>query len=137
MSRVQYIIEYKLELSEREESEMKMTRLYTGLDGKSHFEDVDIPLNNIMGAQKLSEQRNATGIIFRETSEAYDLDWHNAPRRQYIINLEGGVEITVDDGDSRIFGPGDVFLAEDITGRGHKSRAVNNLSRKSIYVTLD
>ena len=116
---------------------MKITRLYTGLDGKSHFEDVDIPLNNIIGAQKMSEQRNATGIIFRETSGDYDLDWHNAPRRQYIINLEGGVEIAVDEGDSRTFSPGDVFLAEDTTGRGHKSRAVDNLPRKSIYVTLD
>ena len=116
---------------------MKITRLYTGPDGKSHFEDINIPLTNIKGAQTMSEQKYATGIIFRETSGAYDLDFHNAPRRQYIINLEGGVEITVGDGTSRVFGPGDVFLAEDTTGQGHISRAVNNQLRKSIYVTLD
>ncbi len=116
---------------------MKITRLYPGPDGKSHFEDIDIPLDNVVGAQRMSERKIATGIIFRETGGDYDLDFHNAPRRQYIINLEGGVEITVGDGTSRVFGPGDVFLVEDTTGQGHISRAVNNQPRKSIYVAID
>ena len=116
---------------------MKITRMYTGLDGESHFEDVDIPLDNVVGAQKMSERKTATGVIFRETSGEYDLDFHNAPRRQYIINIEGGVEITVGDGTSRILGPGNIFLAEDTTGHGHISRAIKNQPRKSIYVTLD
>ena len=116
---------------------MIITRLYTGSDGESHFEDVDIPLDNVVGSQRMSERKIATGIIFRETSGEYDLNWHNAPRRQFIINLEGGVEIIIGDGSSRILGPGDIFLAEDTTGQGHISRAVNNQPRKSIYVTLD
>lgn len=116
---------------------MKITRFYTGTDGESHFEDVDIPLDNVKGSQRMSKLKDATGIIFRETSGEYDLDFHNAPRRQYVINLEGQVEITVGDGTRRIFGPGDIFLAEDTTGRGHISRAVNNQPRKSIYVTID
>ena len=116
---------------------MKITRLYTGTDGESHFEDMDISLDNVKGSQRMSKLKDATGIIFRETSGEYDLDFHNAPRRQHVINLEGQVEITVGDGTRRIFGPGDIFLAEDTTGRGHISRAVNNQPRKSIYVTLD
>jgi uncharacterized cupin superfamily protein len=58
-------------------------------------------------------------------------------RRQFVINLEGSVEIITGDGSSRILGPGDILLAEDTTGRGHISRAVNNQPRKSIFVTLD
>jgi len=119
-----------------EEVKMKATRLHTGPDGESHFEDIDITLDNIVGSEKKSELISATGIIFRETSGDYNRDWHPAPRRQYVINLEGSVELVVGDGTTRILGPGDILLAEDTTGRGHISRAVDNQPRKSIFVTL-
>ena len=54
-----------------------------------------------------------------------------------MISLEGQVEITASDGTKRLFGPGDIMLADDTTGRGHISRAVNNKPRKAIFVTLD
>ena len=116
---------------------MKLTRLYTGADGESHFEDVDIPLADSGKFSRLSETEKATGVIFRETSGDYFIDWHNAPRRQYIITLAGEVEIEIGDGTKRRFGPGDVFLAEDTSGRGHISRAVNNQPRTSIFVALE
>ena len=116
---------------------MKIVRIYTGEDGESHFEDIDISLGNSENSDHRSELMKATGIIFRETGRDYDLDFHNAPRRQFVINLEGSVEIITGDGSSRILGPGDILLAEDTTGRGHISRAVNNQPRKSIFVTLD
>lgn len=116
---------------------MKVTRLYTGPDGESHFEDVDIPLDDTESVDRRSELIKTTGIIFRETSGEYDLDWHNAARRQFVINLEGQLEIVVGDGTKRQLGPGDILLAEDTTGRGHISRAIDNQPRKSIFVTLD
>ena len=116
---------------------MKVTRMYTGEDGESHFEDIDIPLGDPCGSDRRSEPIKATGIIFRETSGEYYLDWHNQYIRQFVINLEGSLEIILGDGSSRILGPGDILLAEDTTGRGHISRAVNNQPRKSIFVTLD
>ena len=116
---------------------MRFTRLYTGTDDESHFEDVGIPLTARGSFSRLSDLERATGIVFRETSGDYFIDWHNAPRRQYVIGLEGEVEIEVGDGTRRRFGPGDVFLAEDTAGRGHVSRAVNNQPRKSIFVTLE
>jgi hypothetical protein len=115
---------------------MKITRLYTGPDGESHFEDADVPLT-VRGSNRLSDLVEAKGIIFRETGGDYDIDWHNAPRRQYILNLQGQVEIVVGDGTSRVFGPGDILLAEDTTGRGHISRAVDNQPRRSVFVTLE
>lgn len=118
---------------------MKVTRIYTGSDGQSHFEDVDIPLKKTDEAlqDRRSEPIKASGIIFRETGGDYDLDWHNAPQRQYVIMLEGSLEITVGDGTRRQLNTGDILLAEDTTGQGHISRAVNNQPRKSIFITLD
>ncbi len=116
---------------------MRITRLYTGDDGETHFEDVELKLEAGGGVGRMSELEGATGIVFRETDGGYDLDFHNAPRRQYVINLEGSVEIETGDGTKRVFGPGDILLAEDLTGRGHISRAVGGQARRSIFVTLD
>ncbi len=116
---------------------MKYTRLYTGPDGLSHFQDIEVPLTSGESGQYLSELIKATGVIFRVTGADYDYNWHNAPRRQFVVNLEGGVEIVASDGTTRRFGPGEIFLAEDITGKGHISRAVNNQPRKSLFIALD
>ena len=116
---------------------MKITRLYTGSDGESHFEDIEIPLEDSGDIGRMSQVQNVTGIIFRETEPDYDYDWHTVPQRQYVITLSGGVDIEVGDGTIRRFGPGDILLAEDTTGRGHRSRAVNAQPRESIFVTLD
>ena len=88
-------------------------------------------------SSKFSERLKATGIIFRETSGDYDLDWHPAPRRQYIINLDGGVKITASDGESRIIGAGEVLLVEDTSGKGHLSKSVSGKTRHSIFVPID
>ncbi len=113
-----------------------ITRLYTGDDRQSHFEDIEIEMeSNIVG--HISETYGATGIVFRETSESYDYDFHTAPARQYVVNLEGAVEITIGSGEKRIFDTGDVFICEDTTGQGHISRAVNGQGRRSLFVTLD
>ena len=116
---------------------MRIHNLYAGADGLSHFRDIEVEWAEERHFSKLSKCLPATGIIFRETSGDYDLDWHPAPRRQYIINLDAGVEITASDGEKRIIGPGEVFLVEDTTGKGHLSKAVSGKMRRSIWVTLD
>ena len=79
----------------------------------------------------------ATGIIFRETAAEYDLDWHPAPRRQYIINLDGGVKITASDGEAREIGAGEVILVEDVRGKGHLSQSLGGKLRHSIFVPIE
>ncbi len=116
---------------------MKVVRVYTGADNKSHFEDVEIPLKSGGKAGFMSDLEKATGVIFRETGGDYNFDFHNAPRRQYVVNLEGEVEIEVGDGTKRILRTGDILLAEDTTGQGHISRAVGGKPRKSLFITLD
>lgn len=116
---------------------MKITRIYTGEDGESHFEDVEVALEDRGAIGAISALAPATGIVFRETPGDYDLDYHNAPRRQYVVNLDAAVEIETGDGSKRVLQPGEILLAEDTTGRGHRSRAVGGQPRRSIFVTLD
>ncbi|HIF98429.1 MAG TPA: hypothetical protein EYQ54_15640 [Myxococcales bacterium] len=116
---------------------MKVTRIYTGADDESHFEDIEVDLRDLGIIGRISTLEPATGIVFRETEGDYDFGFHNAPRRQYVINLDAAVELETGDGTKRVVGPGEVLLAEDTTGRGHRSRAVDGRPRRSIFVTLD
>lgn len=53
------------------------------------------------------------------------VNWHNAPHRLYVVVLKGRFEVEVENGGkTKSFGPGDVLLAEDLTGKGHLTRAV-------------
>lgn len=115
---------------------MRVTRVYTGDDGRSHFGEIEVEVSPYR-AGLLSELIPATGVIFRETGGDYDYDFHVAPRRQYVVNLNGAVEITVGSGEKRVLGAGEVFLAEDTTGQGHISRAVDGKVRHSLFITLD
>ncbi|MBI4267811.1 MAG: hypothetical protein HY662_03395, partial [Chloroflexi bacterium] len=72
---------------------MKIARLYTGTDGESHFEDVDIPLKDIGRSERRSDKIKTTGIIFRDTGADFDAGWHTAPARQFVITLAGQAEI--------------------------------------------
>ena len=116
---------------------MNIHRLYTDGKGESHFEDVQIEYIESNRTGRLSARLPATGLIFREVPPTYELDWHPAPRKQYIINLDNGVQITASDGEARVIGAGEVLLVEDTTGKGHLSKAVNERLRHCIYVTLD
>ncbi len=116
---------------------MKIVRIYTGDDGKSHFEDIEVEFSEEGPSGKLTKLESATGILFRETDGDYNFDFHNAPRRQYVINLQGGVEIEVGDGSKRRLEAGAVLLAEDTTGQGHISRALDGQPRLSVFVPLD
>jgi hypothetical protein len=116
---------------------MRVTRLYTGSDQQSHFEDINIELGDQGAIGFLSARHPASSIIFRYTAGDYDYDWHNAPQRQYIVILEGGLDVEIGDGTRRQFGPGDIVLAEDVDGQGHISRAVNGQPRRSLFITID
>jgi hypothetical protein len=116
---------------------MKIHNLWVDDKGESHWRDVDVEYVETTRAGRLSRRLLATGIIFREVQPDYDLDWHPAPRRQYIINLDAGVQLTASDGEARRIGAGEVILVEDTHGKGHLSKAVDGKIRNCIFVTLD
>lgn len=101
---------------------MQFYRLYTGNDGKSHFEELD----QTQGSKHFSAPLAMKTLVFKNDKNRDDLlGWHTAPRRQWCITLAGSVEIGTGDGTIKTFGPGDVFLAEDISGEGHTAKAKN------------
>ncbi|MDH3680908.1 MAG: hypothetical protein OEV40_13270 [Acidimicrobiia bacterium] len=115
---------------------MLVTRLYSGDDGRSHFEELDLPLA-IGEAGALSGPIPIESIFFRDTGEAGPEVWdfHVAPRRQFALHLKGRTEIEVGDGTAQVFGPGDVLLADDLTGQGHISREVEG-PRFQVFAVL-
>lgn len=118
----------------------KMVRVYSGSDGKSHIEELPLdlkPFTDSEGAHgEGTPMHAATGVAFRQFAPGYVLSWHCAPRRQYSITLSGRVEIEVGDGTKAQVGPGDIVLAEDLTGQGHVTRVVGNEPRLSAIVPL-
>ena len=105
---------------------MGFMRIYSGDDGESHIEEMDLESH-----PSLTELHTVTGIVFRQYEPGHFSDWHHAPRRQYVITIQG-------EGDGTIyrFGPGHVTLAEDLTGRGHTTRVVGNVPRITASVPL-
>ena len=116
---------------------MRIHNLYTDKNGESHFRDIEIEWEDERNFSKYSKRMPATGIIFRETSGDYDLDWHPAPRRQYIVNLDAGAKLTASDGETRIIGAGEIILVEEIDGKGHLSQSVNGELRHSLFIPIE
>ena len=110
-----------------------ITRLYTGEDGQSHFEELDMDV----GPYPWGDLKEATGVMFRHDEPGKFIDWHVAPRRQFIITLSGEVEIGLGDGTLRRFGAGNVMLADDLTGKGHTTHAVSDTPRVSVAIPVD
>jgi hypothetical protein len=94
---------------------MKFCRLYSGSDGESHFEELD----STARSEFFNTTRTATGLLLRDGFAPHIVNFHRAPRRRWVITLAGRVDIGLGDGSAMSFFPGDVFLAEDTTGRGH------------------
>lgn len=111
---------------------MKYTRIYADADGESHFEDVDVQLQEVDFAPpapplSLSSFKPATQYGFVVFSADRYSDWHDSwhptPQRQLFFVVSGIGEVEVSDGEVRRFGPGSVVLLEDTTGKGHRNKA--------------
>ena len=79
--------------------------------------------------------QSVVDLTFEETRSRLSASWHTAPHRQYVITLSGTLEFETRDG-SRFLGPGDVLLAEDTTGGGHRWRLLDDQPWRRVYVTL-
>ncbi len=114
---------------------MRIVRMFTGEDGQSHFREEELPFDLPLETQRTGVQ-STLGIQFVYQPPGFVIDMHPAPRRQYVITLQGQVEIVLGDGTSRTFGAGDVLLAEDLTGQGHITRIVGDEARVSAQISL-
>lgn len=114
----------------------RITRVYADENGDSRFEDISRTLKPEGEIGFLSEAEKAESVIFRKVVPTYDYDFHTAPARQYIVVLDVGIEIETSLGEKRTFRQGEVLLLEDTTGKGHKTRNLEEAVRSSIFITL-
>ena len=98
-----------------------MTRIYTGPDGLSHAEEIEM---------------KATGAQFSRRPPGPASDWHVGPRRQYVITLSGRAELEVAGGKKVAVGPGHINLIEDTTGKGHITHNLGPEDRIVVTIPL-
>jgi quercetin dioxygenase-like cupin family protein len=109
---------------------MKLTQFVTTTEGGSHFETIDIPITiEREGAGGFilttSDPFESGAVTFVSLPADLDQDWHPAPTRQFVQVLSGSVEVTTSDMETRRFGAGDLFIAGDTTGQGHRTRVID------------
>ncbi len=109
---------------------MKYTRLYADSDGETHFEDLDEEFQQSQMASNvpsvgLTTPIPATDIFFLRANPDYSDDYRVIPRRFMVKIVSGEMNTAASDGEVRQFGPGDVFLCEDVTGNGHMNQVVS------------
>jgi hypothetical protein len=115
------------------------TRIFTGADGQTQAEEIEVPIKatgGTGGLGELSAPYKVTGLEFRRTPPNYFYDWHTAPRRQFVVTLSGRGEVELVGGKKIPLDPGHVLLAEDLTGKGHISRGVGTEDRISLFIHL-
>jgi hypothetical protein len=112
-----------------------VTRLYTGPDGLTHADEIEVKLTGNPQNQ-ISEMLKVTGAEIHRAAAGRVNDWHTAPRRQYVITLSGRGEIEVAGGKKISLEPGHIELAEDLTGKGHVTKVVGSEDRVSIQLPL-
>jgi quercetin dioxygenase-like cupin family protein len=115
------------------QSIMTITELYTGNDQQSHFREIEIMAETQQELGMYSQTFPTSGLMLRSFNSGITYDWHTAPQRQYIIYLEGEVEIEIGSGEKRRFKSGDILLANDLTGKGHITRTLT--AGKSVILT--
>jgi quercetin dioxygenase-like cupin family protein len=102
-------------------------KLYTGLDNASHV---------LEGTVVENDRTDVVAIHFKETPAHSSFEWHNDPEPQYVITLSGTLEFTTRDGETFVVRPGDVLVATDHVGSGHKWRLIDDQPWRRAYVVL-
>jgi quercetin dioxygenase-like cupin family protein len=103
------------------------------LRSESQCCDNEIPLERkeeVEGHQlRLSQQYPASSMLFIELPEGFAVKPHHAPAQQLVVILSGILEVTTSDNKTRQWCAGDVVFADDLTGKGHKTRTVGGAAR--------
>jgi Cupin domain len=106
---------------------MHAFKLYSGPDNASHL---------LEGELTLDRRTDVVAVHFQESPPHSSFDWHDAPEPRYVITLAGTLEFTTRDGETFILRPGDVLVATDTAGTGHKWRLVDDQPWRRCYALL-
>jgi hypothetical protein len=120
---------------------VRYIRLYADDDGESRFEEVEVALTSQDFAPPalpfdLSVPVDVQRMIFGSFAVGWTGERHVAPRRQFIFQFTGELEVEAGGGRRRIFGPGSIALVEDTTGAGHITRVLGDVPVNVAFVQL-
>lgn len=103
-----------------------VTEVYADEEGGSSFRTVNIQTSELQKLGYYSDKYDVKGLKFRKSIKGETFDFHTAPKKQYIVYLSGEAEIEVSSGQKKKFKAGDILLASDTEGIGHKSTITKN-----------
>ena len=115
---------------------IRCVRLWTGDDDNSHFEEGVLDLEPGARGDALSGKLAATSVSFQETKSGGVFAWHTAPARQFVVTLSGTLDFETRSGEHFILHPGDILLAEDTAGGGHRWKLTDDQPWRRVYVIL-
>jgi quercetin dioxygenase-like cupin family protein len=112
---------------------MKIVRFTDDGRGGSRFVEREAPfaetyVDKLGGRHPRSREFTSAGRIV-EFASALSMDWHPAPGRRVIVVLAGTIEVETTDGEVRRFGTGEVVIADDTKGKGHRTRVAGGPAR--------
>jgi hypothetical protein len=117
--------------------------LYTADDGRARFREERIALTEGSPASRLSPLMPSGGYQLRESPVGFRSEFHCTTHPQWVFILGGQMEIGLQGGQSRVFGPGEHFFSADTLPpgadfdakvHGHWSRQVGDQPLVTLFV---
>ncbi len=117
--------------------------LATGADGRARFHEEAIALDQGMPQSRLSALMASGGCQLRESPVGFRSEFHCTGSPQWCFILRGRMEIGLQDGSARVFGPGEHFYSADLLPEGavfdpavhgHRSRQVGEEPLVTLFV---
>ena len=117
--------------------------LFTDTDGRARFREESIPMDEGTPLSRLSAVQGVSGLQLRRSPVGFRSEFHCTGTPQWVFILEGQMEIGLQDGTSRIFGPGEHFYSADVLPsgavfdarvHGHWSRQVGSNPLVTVFV---
>jgi quercetin dioxygenase-like cupin family protein len=113
---------------------IRCVRMWTGEDGDSLFEEGSIELAAGARGDSVGKAIPVVELSFQETRSGGSFEWHQDPVPRFVITLSGTLEFETKSGAKFTIHPGDVLLAQDNSGTGHKWRLVGDDPWRRAYV---
>ena len=113
---------------------IRCVRMWTGEDGNSLFEEGSIDLAEGMRGDFVGKAVPAVEVSFQETRSGGSYEWHQDPVPRFVITLSGTLEFETKSGKTFTIRPGDILLAQDNSGTGHKWRLIGDEPWRRAYV---
>lgn len=120
---------------------VRYLRIYADEAGESHFEERHLTLQPLaddpaVHGLSIHQLAGTEGAAILHLARGSEEDWHTAPRRWFLVVLQGISEVTVSSGEVRRLTPGAMLLMDDTHGRGHKTAAVGEEDHVALVVPV-